>query len=112
MYLIVPALTINFVDSLLQAKNTLRTKSMTKVHFCEDGFAVGLAYLLKLLKQHEKFLGLNWFDSVIGKFEKDKQTKATPNQTDYQMIILRAQAYQKEFDWLFYSFVAAQQYFQ
>jgi hypothetical protein len=110
--MIIPGLTTNFVDSLMQTKNTLRTKNMSHVFFCEDGFAVGLAYILRLLKQSDKFTGLNWFESVIGKHEKDKQTKATANSTEYKMIILRAEAYQKEFEGLFYSFIAAQQYFK
>ena len=112
LYLAIPALTSNFVDSFMQAKNTLRTKNMVHVYFCDDGFAIGLAYLLKLLGQTEKFQGLNWFESAISQLDKDRNTKASVPTTEYKMTILRAEAYQKEFEWLFYSFVAAQQYFK
>ena len=96
----------------MQAKNTLSTKNMNRVYFCDDGFAIGIAYFLKILKQTEKFAGLNWFDSVIEKYDKDQKNRTQVTATEYNMMMKRAEAYKKEFEWLFYSFVAAQQFFK
>jgi WASH complex subunit 7 len=51
-YKIIPALTINFVETTVQAKdlmykNTRRRES----YFSDDGFAIGIAYILAILNQ-------------------------------------------------------------
>jgi len=111
-YIIVPSLSISFVDSLMQVKNTLSTKNTNKVYFCDDGFAMGVAYLLKMLNQVDKFAGLNWFESVIEKHEADKRENSGMRTSDQSMMIKRAEEYKREFQSLFYSFVAAQQFFK
>ena len=37
----------------------------------DDGFPLGLAYMLKILGQTEKFASLNWFDSMLKKLQTD-----------------------------------------
>ena len=37
----------------------------------DDGFPLGLAYMLKILGQTERFASLNWFDSMLRKLEQD-----------------------------------------
>ena len=37
----------------------------------DDGFPLGLAYMLKILGQTEKFASLNWFQSMLIKLEND-----------------------------------------
>ena len=111
-YLIIPALTTAFINSFMQAKNTLSTKNMNRVYFCDDGFAVGVAYFLKILKQTEKFSGLNWFESVIEKYGRDQATKSNVLSTEQNMMMKKAENYKRESEGLFYSFVAAQQFFK
>ncbi|KAF0700829.1 Aste57867_8680 [Aphanomyces stellatus] len=70
---IVPALTINFIETSVQAKdlmykNTRRRES----YFTDDGFAIGVAYLLAILNQEEAFDSLHWFEEVERKFEADE----------------------------------------
>ncbi|RHY31429.1 hypothetical protein DYB32_003505 [Aphanomyces invadans] len=72
-YQIVPALTINFIETTVQAKdlmykNTRRRES----YFTDDGFAIGIAYLLAILNQGEAFDSLHWFEEVERKFEADE----------------------------------------
>lgn len=70
-YALVPALTLCHVESQLLAKDRL-LKRMKGGGFTDDGFALGLAYLLRLLGQSEAFEGLRWFEAVSAKFAADK----------------------------------------
>ena len=71
-YLMVPPLTLSFVDHLNKGKEKLSGKNKNVGSFIsDDGFALGIAYLLKILGQCDKFTNLNWFDSMFNKIEKD-----------------------------------------
>ncbi|KDO19274.1 hypothetical protein SPRG_21586 [Saprolegnia parasitica CBS 223.65] len=72
-YQIIPALTINFIETSVQAKdlmykNTRRRES----YFTDDGFAIGIAYFLAVLNQGEDFDALHWFEEVERKYEADE----------------------------------------
>eukprot|EP01096_Ripella_sp_DP13-Kostka_P007260 TRINITY_DN2640_c0_g2_i1.p1 TRINITY_DN2640_c0_g2~~TRINITY_DN2640_c0_g2_i1.p1 ORF type:complete len:236 (-),score=162.30 TRINITY_DN2640_c0_g2_i1:104-811(-) len=73
-YIIVPPLILNFVDHMLISKEKLKTKKGNQpLSFCfsDDGFSIGLAYILKLLNQYLEFDTLHWFDSVTLRFEAE-----------------------------------------
>jgi len=62
---IVPPLTISFVTALKGARAQLERASRGKdAYFNDDGFAVGLAFVLAVLRQERAFDSLHWFDSV------------------------------------------------
>jgi WASH complex subunit 7 len=64
-FLIIPALTLSFVDSLRNAKDRLeKTVKGSEAYFTDDGFALGLAYILAILKQDRAFESLHWWDAV------------------------------------------------
>jgi WASH complex subunit 7 len=67
-YCIVPALCISWIDASLQAKDAMfkivRGASAREMYFTDDGFAMGIAYCLAILKQTKKFESLNWQESV------------------------------------------------
>lgn len=81
-YIIVPALMSNFIDYLLEQKLKLPKKA-AQVHkdgyvFTDDGLAIGIAYILKLINIQEQFESLRWFDSVFETYaakEKEWQAK-------------------------------------
>lgn len=90
-YVIVPPLTINFVEHLLTSKEKLNKKNKDGVAFTDDGFAigsilqtekqslytrdffVGLAYIIELLDQTKHLNSLHWFQSVKKKYMQERQ---------------------------------------
>ena len=76
-YMIIPALTINFIETLRISKDkmdkTLREGSRQVAYFSDDGFMVGLAYILAILQQDAAFDTLHWFDTVELKQKKDER---------------------------------------
>lgn len=48
-YILIPTLSINFVDSIKAAKDKILKKRQTGQYFSDDGFALGLAFILKVL---------------------------------------------------------------
>ena len=62
--MIIPALSINHVENMSISKEKLLKKNEQGATFTDDGFAVGVAYCLRLLDQINDFEGLQWFKSV------------------------------------------------
>ena len=71
-YLIIPPLTLNYIDHVQKGKEKIQSKNKNTGGFIsDDGFALGVAYLLKVLGQVDKFSSLNWFESMEKKLEFD-----------------------------------------
>eukprot|EP00048_Salpingoeca_helianthica_P015476 m.226982 g.226982 ORF g.226982 m.226982 type:complete len:1195 (+) comp17088_c0_seq1:325-3909(+) len=122
-YVIVPPLTINFVEHMIMAKDRLNKKNKTGAMFTDDGFAMGLAYILKLLDQYEQFDSLHWFRSCRDHYalEKDKARKADQSakskdddklQEAVALSLKKIGLYEKEMDLLFYSLSSARIFFR
>ncbi|KAI1720039.1 WASH complex subunit 7 domain-containing protein [Ditylenchus destructor] len=80
-FIIVPPLTINFVEHIFSCRSRLGKRGNQEIDFTfvDDGFSMGAAYLLKLLNQNYFFDSLNWFESVLNKYEMELE-KATEDQ--------------------------------
>ncbi|OQV12635.1 WASH complex subunit 7 [Hypsibius exemplaris] len=128
-YVIVPPLMVNFVDHAVTCKERIHKKNPSGlVLFTDDGFAMGVAYILALLNQNSQFDSLNWNDSVREKFRKDAEAAALVNRPPtgtrteaendeklkqaLKLTARRVDAYVKEFDLLFYSFSSARIFFK
>lgn len=122
-YIIVPALTINYIEHILIAKDKLNKKNKEGALFTDDGFPMGLIYILKLLDQITDFNSLNWYNSIKTKV-KDERSKIGQQRNKImsggdekllQTLLLsekRLNAFQMEFELLFYNISSAKIFFQ
>jgi len=124
-YLIVPALTINFVENIIISKEKMNKKNKEGAAFTDDGFAMGLAYLLEVMGSNSRFDSLHWFDSVKSKYNHDKQrqhaemnsktssySESESLQQTRILALKRIEIYDREFDLLKFSLRSARIFFQ
>ncbi|XP_035890771.1 WASH complex subunit 4 [Anopheles stephensi] len=132
-YLIIPPLTISYVEAMLKAKETIAKKDRHGTFLpTDDGFVMGLSYLLTLLNQTAAFNSLHWFKEVHTKYAREmaklnQQTAgggANPLQTastepaDEKMLPTvsltrkRLNAMQHEFDQLQYNLSSSKIFFK
>ncbi|XP_075262922.1 WASH complex subunit 4-like isoform X1 [Convolutriloba macropyga] len=124
-YVMVPALMINFVEHMKAAREQLMKKSKTGALFTDDGFAMGVSFVLAFLNQNPDFDSLHWFDSIDFKWKKDmsevvdrKKTLNPKIAEDYKQLqtmestVSRIELLRKEFELLFFSFSSARIFFQ
>lgn len=123
-YALVPVLSINFVEYLVTAKEGLskKTSKTTRVTFTDDGFAMGVVYLLHTLQQYAKFESLQWFQGVeernaTARRKLEAQIASTPKEDDklnhtLNLSLKRLDVFQREFRHLRYNIDSAQVLFQ
>lgn len=130
-YLIVPALILNYIEYIVGEKENMskKTKELSTC-FTDDGFSMGLAYVLRVLDQYDDFNSLHWFKAVRQKFtlelaqlEKARDENGGNNATSnsiydaklQQTLALsekRINTIQHEFDLLYCSLNSAKIFFQ
>jgi WASH complex subunit 7 len=75
-YMIVPCLCISWLEASLQAKEAVYkvVRGPTKeMYYTDDGFAMGIAYCLAILKQTRKNESLHWIDTMRMKHKIDQK---------------------------------------
>jgi len=69
-HIMIPALSLSWMEASIRAKEMLHKKNRTRdAYFTDDGFAMGTAFLLGILKQNDLYSGLQWEESVQEKFD-------------------------------------------
>ncbi|XP_063053067.1 WASH complex subunit 4 [Engraulis encrasicolus] len=122
-YMIVPPLTVNFVEHSIGCKEKLNKKNKGGASFTDDGFAMGVAYILKLLDQYQEFDSLHWFQAVRDKYVKEinavvkEQNVQTTSQDEKLMQTMnltqkRLDVYLQEFELLYFSLSSARIFFR
>lgn len=63
---------LNYIEYIITAKENINKKTKELgTTFTDDGFAMGLAYVLRLLNQNIDFNSLHWFKAVHQKFSTE-----------------------------------------
>lgn len=72
---IVPALSLSYVDAMVAAKDKLgkRGKDGLGAQFTDEGFALGVAYLLRVLGSDKSFDNVHWHASLIRHFSQERK---------------------------------------
>jgi len=71
-YALVPAVSLCHIDHVVRGRDKLQKRNNADAFISDDGFPLGVVYLLKILGVAEQFNSLNWFDSVEDKLKADK----------------------------------------
>jgi len=75
-FVVVPALTTCYIEVIQNAKEKLMKHDDSDAFISDDGFSLGVVYLLKVLGVTDNFNALNWFDSM----EKRLSTEQKKNE--------------------------------
>ncbi|KAI9557930.1 hypothetical protein GHT06_014682 [Daphnia sinensis] len=115
-YVIVPPVTVNYVEHIVTCKEKLTKKNKQETStFTDDGLAMGLAYCLSVLNQWKDFDALQWFSSVSEFFERERKNAGLQSQASQDTLSLtlhRLDTYQQEFQLLFYNLNSARIFFR
>nr|XP_034984556.1 WASH complex subunit 4 isoform X2 [Zootoca vivipara] len=122
-YIIVPPLALNFIEHSIGCKEKLNKKNKAGAAFTDDGFAMGVAYILKLLDQYQEFDSLHWFQSVREKYVREiralaKQQNVQSGVQDEKLLQTmnlthkRLEVCLQEFELLYFSLSSARIFFR
>ncbi|KAK1167172.1 WASH complex subunit 4-like [Acipenser oxyrinchus oxyrinchus] len=122
-YMIVPPLTVNFAEHSISCKEKLNKKNKVGAAFTDDGFAMGVAYILKLLDQYQEFDSLHWLHAVREKYLREmkavvkEQNVQASSQDEKLMQTMnltqkRLDVYLQEFELLYFSLSSARIFFR
>lgn len=118
-YIIVPPLTLNFVEHMILSKDKISKRNKVGAAFTDDGFAMGIAYILKLLDQDSSFEALHWFDSVWKHIKDERKVleeqKAKGSVQLQQALALtekKIKTLEEEYKLLYYSLTSARIFFR
>lgn len=75
-FLLVPALTINYIEHIISCRERVTSRS-SAVKFgalvCDDGFSMGVAFLLRVLNQIEEYQQFDWLRLVCNRLNENKR---------------------------------------
>ena len=111
---LLPALTMTYSDTAINARDNLEKKNKPdeNTYFSDDGFMMGICYLLKVFSADKKFESLSWFPSVINYYEqKSSQRKSDKSdKSSHGMETINERqytSYKQQFELLYFTFTSA-----
>ncbi|GMT14623.1 hypothetical protein PFISCL1PPCAC_5920 [Pristionchus fissidentatus] len=132
-----PALTINYVDHMLSCRERSKRRAPSapigggssqapsssvggaetkELTYVDDGFVLGMTYLLTVVNCWESFAALNWFRSVLRRVEEERRrldelSRNAEGGKTSNLKMNQLDCYEKEFKLLSYSFQSARMFF-
>ena len=104
LFVVVPALTISHAEHAVLSKQNMHRNRAGAAAFTDDGFAVGVAYLMRLLQQVSDWQSLHWFPAVRRKLSGERTAVAShPDRHTTSLTLKRLAVLQNEFDLLEYN---------
>ena len=99
-YTIIPAITTDQINHVVIGRNKLKQTNNKEAFISDDGFSLGVAFLLKIFGNDEQFRGLNWFESIKLKLEKDIELvkKKQEKMASYKKEFSNASIYEDDDD--------------
>jgi len=74
-FLLIPGMTLSFVKALRSSRDQLdKVHKGRTAYFTDDGFAMGIAFLLSVFRQDKMFDALHWFDSIREQHREELRT--------------------------------------
>ena len=70
-YALIPAVTTCQIDHVNRGRAKLKQTNNKEAFISDDGFSLGISFLLRIFGIDEQFRGLNWFESIQIKLEHD-----------------------------------------
>lgn len=113
--MILPALTINYVHNIMACKERLFSRTVNNrigSALSDDGFPIGVAFILTVLNQTSQFESYQWFNEVMDKINRSRQetrNRVEEFRSDEKlsqtstMTLKRLDALEREFKQLMYS---------
>ena len=109
---LLPPLTISFIDNAINARDNLmkKNKNEESAYFSDDGFMVGVCYLLKIFSADKRFESLNWFPSVISYYRAKQVGKQKKDRNSYGVNTLNERqinSYKEQFEIQYFTYSSA-----
>ncbi|XP_034118767.1 LOW QUALITY PROTEIN: WASH complex subunit 4 [Drosophila albomicans] len=131
-FLITPALMMNYIDYRVKEKLKMYKKDQMRCSLFEDGFAIGLIYILNMLNQLSEFHELGWSQTTAQQLQAERlklkdimatsesTQKGSPHKANVDEKLLQTvaiterhvNAYEQEYNLLYATLSSAEIFFQ
>lgn len=85
-YTLVPAVSIWHIDHVTMGREKLTKRNNSDAFISDDGFPLGVVFLLRILGVTDEFNSLNWFDSVEEKLKADSAKFESKRNKNAEML--------------------------
>eukprot|EP00494_Astrolonche_serrata_P024715 UN24975 len=117
---IVPPMCLNYVKNIQHMKDRIGKKGgKSEASFTDDGFALGLAFMLKILDQMKQFDAYHWWEEVEQEMrrrkkelDKNNSGRSAEDAETFTLSMKQLVALKREWDLLYYSFEASRVFFR
>jgi len=118
---------MNYIDYRVKQKLKIHKKDLAKISLFEDGFAIGLVYILNMLNQQTEFHELGWSQTTTQHLNAERskvrdilarQQTAAEEQLDEKLLQTLAiterhvNAYEHEYNLLYATLSSSEIFFQ